>query len=193
VQPTPRPRSTRRRSEILAPDWHGLAIEQLTFWWDTSFWPRLVGLTDDEYFWEPAPGCWNVRPYREGGFTIDWEHPAPDPPPVTTIAWRLAHLGSGVFAVRNADHFSGPPWDMSSREWPGSAADALAWVADGYARWIAGVGALDAARLSAPVGPSGGPYGHLPMAALVLHINREAIHHGAEICLMRDLWRAGLR
>jgi hypothetical protein len=31
------------------------------------------------------------------------------------------------------------------------------------------------------------------MAALILHINREAIHHGAEIALLRDLyrWQAG--
>jgi hypothetical protein len=27
------------------------------------------------------------------------------------------------------------------------------------------------------------------MVTLVLHINREAIHHGAEICLLRDLYR----
>jgi hypothetical protein len=27
------------------------------------------------------------------------------------------------------------------------------------------------------------------MAALVLHINREIIHHGAEIALLRDLYR----
>lgn len=26
------------------------------------------------------------------------------------------------------------------------------------------------------------------MAALVLHIHREVIHHGAEICLLRDLY-----
>ena len=31
------------------------------------------------------------------------------------------------------------------------------------------------------------------MAALVLHINREAIHHLAEIALLRDLFRAGPR
>jgi hypothetical protein len=29
------------------------------------------------------------------------------------------------------------------------------------------------------------------MAALVLHINREALHHGAEIALLRDLYRWG--
>jgi hypothetical protein len=27
------------------------------------------------------------------------------------------------------------------------------------------------------------------MAALVLHINREVLHHGAEIALLRDLYR----
>jgi hypothetical protein len=27
------------------------------------------------------------------------------------------------------------------------------------------------------------------MAALVLHINREMLHHGAEIALLRDLYR----
>jgi hypothetical protein len=27
------------------------------------------------------------------------------------------------------------------------------------------------------------------MAALVVHINRETLHHGAEIALLRDLYR----
>lgn len=31
------------------------------------------------------------------------------------------------------------------------------------------------------------------MAELVLHINREAIHHDAEIALLRDLYADGLR
>jgi hypothetical protein len=28
------------------------------------------------------------------------------------------------------------------------------------------------------------------MAELIVHINREVMHHGAEICLLRDLYRA---
>jgi hypothetical protein len=28
------------------------------------------------------------------------------------------------------------------------------------------------------------------MAGLILHINREVMHHGGEICLLRDLYRA---
>ncbi|MGZ8745120.1 MAG: hypothetical protein ACXWXO_19570 [Nocardioides sp.] len=39
-----------------------------------------------------------------------------------------------------------------------------------------------------PCGAAEGPYGDLPLAALVLHINREAIHHGADIALLRDLY-----
>jgi hypothetical protein len=30
------------------------------------------------------------------------------------------------------------------------------------------------------------------MLALIVHLNRETMHHGAEICLLRDLYRAGL-
>jgi hypothetical protein len=30
------------------------------------------------------------------------------------------------------------------------------------------------------------------MAALIVHVNRETMHHGAEICLLRDLYRARL-
>jgi len=39
--------------------------------------------------------------------------------------------------------------------------------------------------------PVGEPEAHLnaPMAALVLHVNREALHHLAEISLLRDLYR----
>jgi hypothetical protein len=40
-------------------------------------------------------------------------------------------------------------------------------------------------------GEAEGPYAELSYLALILHINREAIHHTAEILLLRDLYRAG--
>jgi hypothetical protein len=52
---------------------------------------------------------------------------------------------------------------------------------------------LDEAALAKPVGPAEGAYAESPMAELVLHISREAIHHGAEILLLRDLYRAADR
>src|SRR5215472_8459977 len=67
---------------------------------------RLGGLTDEEYFWEPAAGCWSLRQDEQGRWRLDGGGgggPAPDPVPVTTIAWRLGHLGGmalGGFADR---------------------------------------------------------------------------------------------
>lgn len=53
---------------------------------------RIDGLTDDEYFWEPAPGCWTIRQRADGSWTADMTLPGPRPEPFTTIAWRLWHL-----------------------------------------------------------------------------------------------------
>jgi hypothetical protein len=52
-----------------------------------------------------------------------------------------------------------------------------------------GVRALGDAGLARPCGPDEGAFADYPMAALVLHINREIIHHAAEIALLRDLYR----
>ena len=47
---------------------------------------------------------------------------------------------------------------------------------------------LDAADLARPCGPNEGLFADRPLLALVLHINREVIHHGAEIALLRDVY-----
>ena len=158
--------------------------EQLDFHWRVQLRPRLAGLTDDEYFWQPVPDCWSVHP--DGG--IDFADPPPDPPPVTTIAWRLAHLIVGVLAVRVHSHFGGPPADYFSWDYAVDADTALAQLDDQYAAWITGARGLSEEQLWRPCGPAEGPYADESMATLVLHINREMIHHGAEIALLRDLY-----
>lgn len=85
-------------------EWLATLRRQLDFQWISVLRPRFEGLTDDEYLWEPAPGCWSVRPAPGGRFTIDWVRPEPQPPPVTTIAWRLCHIGSGL-TLRVNHHF----------------------------------------------------------------------------------------
>lgn len=158
--------------------------DQLDYHWQHQLRPRLDGLTDDEYFWEPVPGCWTV--HLDGG--IDFEFPAPDPEPVTTIAWRLAHVIVGVLAMRAHSHFGGPPADYQSWAYATDAATALAQLDAAYASWIDGVRRLDEADLAKPIGPAEGPWADKPMTDLILHINREVIHHGAEIALLRDLY-----
>lgn len=180
-------------------DWTSLLLEQLTFHWEHQARPRLEGLTDDEYFWEPVPGAWNLRPRAEartamaaggGDLVADFEYPEPVPAPVTTIAWRLGHVMVGVFGARNASHFGGPPMDYLTFDWPGNAQAALAMLDDVYGTWVQGVRGLDPAGLAKPVGESEGPFAAYPYAALVLHIHREAIHHLGEVALLRDLYRA---
>ena len=180
-------------------DWTAHLLDQLEWHWTGQLRPRLDGLTDDEYTWEPAQPAWNVRPRGTskapvqagtGPFTIDFAFPEPEPPPVTTVAWRLGHVIVGVLGARVAAHFGGPPVDYHGFAYAGTAAGALTQLDDAYTRWTAGVRGLDAAGLAAPCGPAEGPFATSPMGALVLHINREVIHHGAEIALLRDLYRA---
>ena len=158
--------------------------DQLDWHWQHQLRPRLEGLTDDEYFWEPVPGCWTLHP--DG--SIDFSYPPPQPEPFTTIAWRLAHVIVGVLAMRNHSHFGGPPADYVSWPYARDARTALEQLDAVYADWIAGVRSLDAAALARPCGPAEGPYAEFSMATLVLHINREVIHHGAEIACIRDLY-----
>lgn len=182
------------------PAWGELLASQLAWHWDAQARPRLVGLTDAEYFFEPVPGSWSVRPaggptpaqlFGTGPMRIDFDFAPPDPPPVTTIAWRLGHLIVGVFGDRNARYFEGPAIDYRSYAYPATAVAALADLDDAYARWMAGIGALGPDELAANCREPG--FDSDSMAALILHIHREAIHHLAEIALLRDLWAHGLR
>jgi hypothetical protein len=180
-------------------DWNATLVEQIDIHWRTQLRPRLDGLVDAEYFWEPAEGCWNVRPRGQstaavvagsGSHIIEFAVPPPEPPPVTTIAWRLGHVIVGVLAMRNHSHFAGPPADYMSFDYAPTAEAALAQLDHEYATWLDGVRGLGTDGLGVPCGPSEGPWAEAPMATLVLHIHRELIHHGAEIALLRDLYRA---
>ena len=176
-------------------DWTAELLSQLTWHWGAQLRPRLEGLTDEEYLWKPVADAWSIAPPGEssapmtvgaGGLLIDFALPEPDPPPITTIAWRIGHLLVGVFGDRNARHFGGPAISYDSYAYPGTADDALAALDAEYERWCAGVAGLDEAALAEPCGEPGHELDS--MAGLVLHIHREVIHHGAEIALLRDLY-----
>lgn len=173
-------------------------LDQLTGHWEGILRPGLEGLTDEEYLWEPVAGCWGLRPRGEaatpmaaggGAWVLDFAFPEPEPSPVTTIAWRLGHVTVGVLAMRNASHFGAPLTDYTTFEWSPTAAGALAQLDDAYDRWVAGVAALGPADLERPVGEAEGPWAEHPYATLITHIHREVIHHGAEVLLLRDLFR----
>ena len=153
-------------------------FEQLSWHWEAQLRPRIEGVTETELHWEPVPGCWDVR---DG--SPDWSWPPPDPSPVTTIAWRLAHIGH-CFHHRWQAHF-GNRSDFG-HDVP---ADLVAWVDEGYRLWSTSVLAADEERMNRPhQGPPGTADQYYPLWAVVLHINREVIHHGAEVALLRDLY-----
>jgi hypothetical protein len=178
-------------------DWNGEVVDQLQAHWQQRLRPRLSGLTDDEYFWQPVSGCWTVSrrgtsaapmSFGAGEFTMDFAWPPLEPEPVTTIAWRLAHLIVG-FAEANGIHFGGPPATMSTFSFAGTADEALHQLDAAYAAWIEGVRTLGDAGLARAQGPTQPPeFADAPMAKLILYTNVEVIHHGAEICLLRDLY-----
>lgn len=171
-------------------DWPAQAVDQLDWHWRTQLRRRLEGLTDEEYLWEPTPGAWNLHVAADGEpVTVDFALPEPSPAPLTTIAWRVAHVVVGCLGARNASHFGGPAADYATFPYARTADEALDQLDEGYARWRAGVRGWAAEdSMGLPVGPAEGPWADQPRGALVLHINREVIHHGAEIAVLRDLW-----
>jgi len=158
---------------------------------------RLDGLTDEEYLWEPALGCWSIRQRPDGTWLTEWPLPRPDPEPFTTLAWRLWHV-IDCYGEDRAPRWLAVPAqgrpigmdDLDGREPPVTAADAIVRLERAHDRWDAHLALVGDEQLAEAVGPVGGPeYADRTRAAYVLHMLDEFIHHGAEIALLRDLWR----
>ncbi|MGW3213999.1 DinB family protein [Streptomyces parvus] len=129
------------RSEQLA--------DQLDWYWHKNLRPRLDGLTDEEYFWEPVPDCWSIRPRGtsaapisagSGEWTMDSAPPdlVPTPAPVTTIAWRLAHIIVSRLGYRVGWYFGGQDVDSRTFAYAGTADEALQQFDEMYGRWNTG-------------------------------------------------------
>lgn len=178
-------------------DWNAELVDQLEWHWRYQLRPRLDGLTDDEYFWQPVPSCWTLSRRGEsaapasigtGEFTMDYAKPPHEREPVTTIAWRLAHL-IDVFGQPTAPHFDGPHTNDRVDHYSGTAEGALRQLDEGHDAWVSDLRSLGAAGLARPQAAiSPAQYRDAPMAKRIMHIHREVIHHGAEICLLRDLY-----
>jgi hypothetical protein len=152
---------------------------------------RLTGLTDEEYFWEPVPGCVSVRPTGPGGrWQPDRGYLDTDPPPFTTLARRLGHVALECLLGRWDYTFGDHTLDPATLAYGSTADQALAQLDDAFTKWRAGLGTLSDADLDV-VGLSSMPWGldpDLPFGDILWWNNRELIHHGAEMAMIRDLW-----
>jgi len=153
---------------------------------------RLDGLTDDELFWEPVPDCWSVRRRHDGthradGGAIDRVEP------FTTIAWRLWHLTTCYGSARHAAWLgvdrTGGGFEQDDPA-PAAVAEARAAFEEAESWWREVLAALPDNAWSEPLGAIAGPYGDADKASFVLHQLDEQIHHGAELGVLRDLYRA---
>jgi hypothetical protein len=158
---------------------------------------RVRGLTDDEYLWEPVAGAdyLTVRAVGDGTFRADNDgrpqFPPPDPAPLTTIAWRLAHVITLLSSDRNGTWLgldTQPDAEVPPNA--GSASDAIIDLARSYTVFRRYLGLVPPAALSELMGPIAGPYADATRLGFVLHQLDELVHHGAEIALLRDLYRA---
>jgi DinB family protein len=143
-------------------------LNQLTWHWQAQARPRFEGMEDHEYLWEPAP------------------------PPVTTIAWRLAHIAD-VMGARANYHFGDRTYQRTAGGGePATAAAALAAVDAAYDAWTTGVLAWPDDRLLEKPGEGepGSDDANYPFAELILHISREVIHHASEVATLRDIYAA---
>jgi DinB superfamily len=148
---------------------------------------RLVGISDEEYLWEPAPGAWSVRGSESGDPHFDFGI-APSIQPVTTIAWRLTHIIDLLKEGRCAIQLGLEPEANAHELWVTTSADeAIRYYESAYETWRRYLSHTDPSALADPI--EGGRWPD--RQSFVLHIVDEVIHHGAEIGVLRDLWAAG--
>jgi hypothetical protein len=178
----PLPKGYGLQPARLSLEWLALAMEEA---W-TTLRQRVESLTDPEFFWEPVPGCWTVHPTEKGQWICDYADPAPEPPPFTTIAWRVVHIAT--CKIMYHEYAFGPgklTWD--ELDIPPTAARAIAWLEEGQARLEAALAALNDADLTQMRSTN---WGELwPTWRIFWTMTCHDLHHGAEIGCLRDLYR----
>lgn len=155
-------------------------------WAYEEVWNRVQGISEEEYFWEPVPGCWTVYPTGDGKWTYHYDLPAPEPHPLTTIAWRVVHIT--LCKVMYHEYAFGPgELDWMTIETPPSMAETLAELERGQKLLVDDLASLredrelDVERLA--------NWGEMmPTWRLFWILIHHDAHHGGEIGSLRDLY-----
>ncbi|MBN1221589.1 MAG: DinB family protein [Anaerolineae bacterium] len=181
--------------EIPLPEGYALGPAQQSVRWLSAVmeeaWTALrhhvEGLTEAEFFWEPVPDCWTVHPDETGRWIVDYaDYPHPDPPPFTTIAWRVVHVAA--CKIMYHEYAFGPgklTWD--ELDIPHTVAGATAWLEEGQAQLRAALDGLNDADLAVMRSTN---WGELwPTWRIFWGMTGHDLEHGAEIGCLRDLYR----
>jgi hypothetical protein len=120
------------------------------------------------------------------GWTVDYPEIPPDPPPMTTIAWRMLHVSDGNTIYW--EHAFGPQvrnfWDLAPH---GDAAGAIDYLLQSQSPITATLSTLADAALDEMRPTQFGV--EWPARRVLSVLIDEQVHHGAEIGLLRDLYR----
>ncbi|MET3975145.1 DinB family protein [Cellulosimicrobium sp. BE325] len=170
---------------------------QLGFSW-LELSDRLATLTQAELEWEPGPDALRVvrrgaerapRTLGAGEWVMEWPE-GPDSPQPRTVAWLVAHLTEAFFE-RWEWTFGPHERRRDAVTFSGEVGPAVAGLRREVDRWRAGVDGLpDDGAFAVGLSQATEIDAQAPFAHLVAHMNRELVHHGAEIMVLQDLHRA---
>jgi hypothetical protein len=147
---------------------------------------RLDGLTQEEYLWEPVPDPWTLRRLPDGRLDADYAYPDPDPPPFTTIGWRINHIAS--CKVMYHEYAYGPrKLTFPDLEVPPTPSDAVAMLDEGQALLMDDLAGLEDVDLDGQVLTNWGE--EWPAWRIFWTMINHDLWHGGEIGALRDLYR----
>jgi hypothetical protein len=153
----------------------------------TTLLTTLTGLRDEEFFWEPVPDCWTVFQNDRGDWTYQYEEPDPTPAPFTTIGWRLVHIA--LCKVIYHEWAFGPArLRFDTIENPSDVATSMTMLHEGQQLLGEDLAALTNHDLMRPVRTNWGE--RWPAWRIFWTMAQHDAHHGAEIGVLRDLYRA---
>jgi hypothetical protein len=147
----------------------------------------LLGLTDEEFYWQPVENCWTVHLDDRGKWITDYAEPEPEPPPFTTIGWRLVHTAACKWMYY--EYAFGPgllSWD--DLDIPNTAERAIAWLEKGYQKLKTELDNLSDDDLIEQRKTNWGD--DWPTWRIFWAMIYHDLHHGAEISCLRDLYEA---
>jgi hypothetical protein len=145
----------------------------------------LAGLTEAEFQWRPVEQVWHLDE-RDGYGTIPYSWIPPDPAPVPTIAWHMAHLATSL--ALTTDHaFGGRHKRLADLRLPLDAAGMLDYLADchnGFVREVATLKDDDLSHLRFTEWGEQRTTAQI-VGSAILH----EVEHGAQITALRAMYR----
>ncbi len=174
-------------------------------------------LTDDEFFWEPLPGCWSLRrsgkcltptPFGTEDWVADFDASLVEravrgeaTEPLTTMASLMWHIASVPGRLVELDFLAGARSAESGWTSAYIADHPVFTSADEAVQTLrTGWNALDRAlqgstdeqleRQTRFWGYAGQPGPPAPVYQIVALLLNEISHHGTQVCVLRDLYQA---